>query len=68
MEPEMDTQWDKKMTAKLVQLGMEWETARKVVGIMTEERMNADQEGYKRGFNDGHEDGRVKALKQFKMS
>lgn len=45
--------WDKTFTQKLTSLGISWEHARQVVGLVAEERMGADREGYTRGFNDG---------------
>ncbi len=50
----MELDWDKKMTAKLVELGIEWEKARIVVGLIAEERQTADHIGYIRGYNEGY--------------
>lgn len=49
----MDPSWDREVTAKLVQLGLTWEHARIAVGVIAEERMNADRIGYERGYNNG---------------
>jgi hypothetical protein len=52
----MNTQWDKNMVFHLkTSLGLSHENAMAVVGIIAEEKMNADFDGYKRGFNDGWE-------------
>jgi len=50
--------WDKTLTKQLVDLGIDWEKARLVVGIIAEQRQVADREGYVRGYNNGHADGK----------
>ncbi len=52
----MEEHWDKKMTQKLVELGIVWQQARIVVGVIAEERQNADRIGYERGYNNGFDD------------
>jgi len=49
----MEEGWDKKATQKLVAQGLSWNHARIAVGLMAEERMNADRIGFERGFNNG---------------
>lgn len=49
----MPMSWDKKLTQKLTAIGIPWEKAREVIGLIAEERQLADNEGYKRGFEDG---------------
>lgn len=53
---QLESDWDKKMTKKLTDLGLSWEHARIVVGEIAEQRQIADREGYSRGYNNGHED------------
>jgi len=48
---------DKELTKKLMEVGLSWEKARIVVGIILEEKQIADREGYIRGYNDGYKDG-----------
>jgi hypothetical protein len=50
--------WDQKLTKELVDAGLSWEHARIVVGIIAEQRLLADHEGYIRGYNDGFNDGK----------
>ncbi len=52
----MNTDWDKLATEKLVMLGLSWEHARIAVGVIAEERQNADRIGYERGYNNGFDD------------
>lgn len=47
--------WDAEMTRKLVGLGLTREQARNVIGVMVEDRQQADLQGYHRGFQDGVE-------------
>ncbi len=56
--------WDKEMTARLVSMGLTWDKAREVVGVIAEERQIADREGYIRGFNNGHTDAIKTLLKK----
>lgn len=48
------------MTKTLVELGIEWEKARAVVGLIAEERQSADRVGYIRGYNNGYADAKKK--------
>lgn len=52
--------WDKTITQELVNLGIDWEKARLAVGIIAEERQNADRIGYIRGYNNGYADAEKK--------
>lgn len=48
--------WDKVLVRRLIdQEGLTWEQAGMIVGIVAEERMKADLQGYARGFDDGYE-------------
>jgi hypothetical protein len=58
--------WDKKKTLELVNLGLSWDHARQVVGLIAEERQTADREGYKRGYNNGYEDAITNERKKAK--
>lgn len=60
----MEIKWDQKMTQTLLGIGIDWEKARIVVGIIAEERQNADRIGYIRGYNNGYAD----AEKKFKQT
>jgi hypothetical protein len=51
----MDPGWDKKFTSTLSAYGLTFDQARFVVGLVVEERQNADRQGYIRGFNSGFE-------------
>lgn len=47
--------WDKKLAKRLVmEIGVTWEQASFIVGIIAEERQIADREGNIRGYNDGY--------------
>ena len=49
--------WDKELSMKLRQeLKLTFEQAQAVVGIVAEERQQADRDGYERGYNDGYDD------------
>ena len=48
-----DINWDKKLTQELMDIGLDWEKARIIVGIVAEERQLADRQGYQRGFENG---------------
>lgn len=54
--------WDKELTSTLCAYGLTWDEARFVVGIVAEERMNADRIGYIRGYNIGYEDCKKKEI------
>lgn len=45
----------KQIIAKLINLGLTHEQACFALGVVLDERMNADREGYIRGFNSGYE-------------
>lgn len=49
---------DKQLTKQLLDIGLDWEKARIVVGLILEERQLADHQGYVRGYNDGHADAK----------
>lgn len=55
-----DPGWDKRLTKEITDLGLSWDDARKVVGIIAEQRQVADQIGYIRGYNNGYEDAENK--------
>jgi hypothetical protein len=55
-----NSNWDKEMTQKLTALGISWNEAREVVGIIAEERQTADRQGYERGYNNGFENAKRK--------
>ncbi len=55
-----DIGWDKRMAKRLTELGVTWEQAGLIVGIICEERMNADLQGYSRGYNRGYADAKKK--------
>jgi len=59
----MDTGWDKTVTKQIVDLGVSWDKAREIVGIIAEHRQNADRKGYIRGYNIGYEDAKNKYSK-----
>jgi hypothetical protein len=52
--------WDKELTARLIAMGIDREKAGQIVGIVAEERQNADRQGYIRGYNNGWEDCKIK--------
>lgn len=52
---EQPEHWDRATTKQLINMGLNWELARKVVGLLAEHRQQADREGYKRGFENGYE-------------
>lgn len=51
---------DKKLTHKLVTLGLSWEHARIAFGVMCEQTDTAYQQGYNKGYNDGYENAKQK--------
>ncbi len=51
--------WDKKITKQLLELGLNLEQAGAVIGIIAEERMANDHEGYVRGYNNGFAAGQL---------
>jgi hypothetical protein len=53
--------WDKLLTQKLCTAGLSWEHARLVVGVVAEERMAADIQGYARGYDCGYVDGKARS-------
>jgi hypothetical protein len=55
--------WDKKLTIELNKMGIDREKAGFIVGIIAEERQNADREGYIRGYNNGYNDAEIKYKK-----
>lgn len=52
--------WDQQATQRITQLGISWEKARQIVGLLAEERQIADQAGYKRGFEAGYQEAQKK--------
>lgn len=54
--------WDKEITKRIKELGVDWEKARMIVGLIAEERQIADQLGYKRGYEQGY----ISAKEKFK--
>lgn len=54
----MEQHWEKQLTQQLLDIGLNWEKARLVVGIIAEQRQIADREGYRRGYNLGYSDGK----------
>lgn len=52
--------WDQALAAKLIQLGLTREQVGAVIGEVAEQRMNADREGYARGYNNGYENATSK--------
>lgn len=56
----MQPGWDKEFVGKLVSLNLTYENARKVLGLVCEERMQADRIGYIRGFEDGYKTAKQK--------
>lgn len=59
----MQANWDKQLTKTLTDLGIDWEKARIVVGIVAEERQIADRQGYHRGFDSGYEFAKNKEIR-----
>ncbi len=55
--------WDREVTKKLVNQGLNWEQARLAVGEIAEQRQIADREGYERGYNNGFSDALKKVGK-----
>lgn len=53
----MRRDWDRELTKRITDLGVDWERARSIVGMVAEERQAADREGYERGFESGHAAG-----------
>lgn len=53
MQPEID--WDRKVAQKLREIGLKQDQIGVCIGIIAEHRMNADHDGYVRGYNDGAE-------------
>lgn len=53
---------DKEIVGKLLQLGIDHDKSRKALGVVVEEILNADHEGYTRGFNNGYKFAFEKSL------
>lgn len=52
------THWDAQVARKLRDtLGLSFEHIGHILGLIAEHRMQADHEGYKRGFEQGYEKG-----------
>lgn len=49
----MMTHWDQLVAQKLRAVGLSQDQIGYVLGLLAEHRMQADQEGYKRGFEQG---------------
>ncbi len=56
----MEKDWDKKLSGKLREIGLTTEQIGAVIGIVAEERMRADLQGFERGYNSGSHDALTK--------
>ena len=60
----MEVGWDHKIAAKLREEKLTQDQIGIVLGIISEQRMNSDLQGYKRGYNLGYDAGFEHGRKQ----